>query len=65
MYPIPVKDNLKFEKQNQSFSVNVLCKFDHGGYVPLYVRKERNRPHHVNLFLIGPHSHQHYMWIKM
>jgi len=30
----------------------VFCKGDEGGYVPLYVSKERNRRHHVNLFLL-------------
>ena len=64
-FPMPVKDIPKFEKQNPSISVNVLCKGDDGGLVPLYVTKERERRHHVNLFLIeGPDNQQHYVCIK-
>jgi len=61
-----VKDIPKFEKQNHSVSVNVLCSSgDDGGYVSLYVSKERDRRHHVNLFLIeGPDDTRHYVWIK-
>jgi len=45
--------------------VNVLCKDGDGGLVPLYVSMERNRRHHVNLFLIeGPDNKHHYVWIK-
>jgi len=52
---MPVKDIPKFEKQKLFVSVIVLCSGDDGGYVPLYVSKERDRHHHVNLFLIeGP-----------
>ena len=62
---MPVKDIPKFEHQNPSISVNVLCKDGDGGLVPLYVSMERNRRHHVNLFLIeGPDNKHHYVWIK-
>jgi len=62
---MPVKDIPKFEKQNPSVSVNVLCSGNEGGFVPLYVSKERGRLHHVNLFLIeGPDETRHYVWIK-
>ena len=64
-FPMPVRDIPKFEKQNPTISINVLCKGDDDGYVPLYVSKERDRRHHVNLFLIeGPHNSIHYVWIK-
>jgi len=64
-FPMPVKNIPKFEKQNPSISVNVLCKGDDGGLVPLYVTKERERRHHVNLFLIeGPDNQQHYVCIR-
>ena len=64
-FPIPVKGVPKFEKQNLFVSVHVLCCGDGGGYIPLYVSKERNRFHHVNLFVIeGPDDHHHYVWIK-
>jgi len=64
-FPMPIHEIQKFEKQNSSISVNVLCKGDDGGYVPLYVSKERDRCHHVNLFLIqGPDNSHHYVWIK-
>jgi len=43
-FPLAVKDVPKFEKQNQSISVNVLCSGDEGGFVPLYVSKERYNP---------------------
>ena len=53
------------EKQNPSVSVNVLCSGENSGYVPLYVSKERDRSHHVNLFLLeGPDDARHYVWIK-
>ena len=67
-FPMPVKDIPKFEKQNPDISVNVVCIGDDSGYVPLYVSKQRNRRHHVNLFLTegsdehGNHRH-HYVWI--
>jgi len=55
----------KFEKQNPSISINVLCSGDDGGYVPPYVSKERHRRHHVKLFLTeGPDDTRHYVWIK-
>jgi len=64
-FPLAVKDVPKFEKQNPSISVNVLCSGDEGGFVPLYVSKERDRPHHVNLFLIeGANESKHYVWVK-
>ena len=68
-FPISVKNVPTFEKLNPDISINVLCKDDEGGYVPLYVSKERNRRHHVNLFLLeGKDKHgnelQHYVRIK-
>jgi len=64
-FSLAVKDVPKFEKQNSSISVNVLCSGDEGGFVPLHVSKERDRPHHVNLFLIeGPDESKHYVWLK-
>jgi len=51
-FPMPVKNVPTFEKLNPDISINVFCKGDEGGYVPLYVSKERNRRHHVNLFLL-------------
>ena len=63
-FPLPVKDVPKFEK-NLFISVNVLCSGDESGYVPLYVSKDRNRSHHVNLFLLeGPDDTHHYVWNK-
>jgi len=64
-FPMPIKDIPKFEKQNPSISINVLCSSDEGGFVPLYVSKERDRLHHVNLFLLeGPDDTRHYVLIK-
>jgi len=64
-FPMPVKDIPKFEKLNSDISVNVLARGDGEGYVPLYVSKERNRRHHINLFLIeGSDRSHHYVWIK-
>ena len=37
---MPVKDIPKFEQQNPSISVNVLCKGDDVGLVPSYVSKD-------------------------
>ena len=51
-FPLAVKDVPKFERQNTSISVSVLCLGDQGGFMPLHVSKERDRPKHVNLFLI-------------
>jgi len=60
-----VQDIPKFEKQNPTISINVICKGDDGGYVPLYVSKARDRRHYVNLFLIkGPDNSRHYVWLK-
>ena len=62
---LAVKDVPKFEKQNPSISVNILCSGYEGGFVPLHVSKERDRPHHVNLFLIEvPDESKHYVWVK-
>jgi len=58
--PLAVKDVPKFEKQNPSISVNVLCSGDESGFVSLYVSKERDRPHHVNL----SDESKHYVWVK-
>ena len=64
-FPLAVKDVPKFEKQNLSISVSVLCRGDEGGFVPLHVSKERDRPHHVNLFPIeGADENRHYVWVK-
>jgi len=64
-FTMPLKDIPKFEKQNPSLSINVLSSGDDGGYVPFYVSKERDRRHHVNLFLLeGPVDTHHYAWIK-
>ena len=61
-FPMPVRGIPKFEKQNPTISINVLCKGDDDGYVPLYVSKERDRCHHVKLFLIeGPDNSTHYV----
>jgi len=38
-FPLAVKDVPKFEKQNRSISVNVLCRGDEGGYLAIYVTK--------------------------
>jgi len=60
-----VKDVPKFEKQNPSISMNVLCSGDDGGFLPLYVSKERDRHHHVKLFPIeGADESKHYVWVK-
>ena len=64
-FPLAVKDVPKFEKQNPTISVNVICLGDQGGFVPLHVSKEQGRPHHVNLFLIeGEDENKHYVLIK-
>jgi len=51
-FPIPFKDIPKFEKQHRCISINVRCNGDEGGFVHLYVSKERDRLHHVNLFYL-------------
>jgi len=64
-FPLADKDVPKFERQNTLISVNVLCGGDERSFVPLHVSKERDRPHHVNLFLIeGPEETHHYVWLK-
>jgi len=64
-FPMPVQDIPKFDKQNPTISINVLCKGDDGGYIPLYISKERDRRHHVNLLLIeGPDNSTHYVCIE-
>ena len=44
-FPLAVRDVPRFESLNPNISVNVLCEGDDEGYVPLYITKERNRPH--------------------
>jgi len=68
-FPLPVRDVPKFEKLNPTISVNVLCEGNDEGFVPIYISKERNRRHHVNLFLLEGTDEQgndlqHYVWIK-
>ena len=60
VFILPVKDKPKFEKQNPSISVNVLCSGDERGYVPLYASKERDHSHHVNLFLLEERNDIHH-----
>jgi len=65
IFLLPVKDIPKFEKQNPSISVNVLCSGDMRGYVPLYISKKRDHSHHVNLFLLdGRDNTHHYVQTK-
>jgi len=65
-FPLAVKDVPKFEKQNPSISVNVLCGGDEGGYFPIYVSKERDRLHRVNLFLLeGADESYRYMFCSV
>jgi len=68
-FPLAVRDVPKFEALNPDTSVNVLCEVDDEGCVPLYVSKQRNRRHHINLFLLEGtvdqgNELQHYVWIK-
>ena len=59
---MPVKNIPKFEKQNPFLSITVLYSGDEGGFVALYVSKERDRRHRVNLFLLeGPDKTHHYV----
>ena len=61
-FTLAVKDVPKFEKQNLTISVNVLCLGDQGGFVPLHVSKEQSRPPHVKFFLIeGEDKSKHYV----
>jgi len=70
IFPLPVRDVPKFKKKlNPTIGVNVLCEGDNEGFVPIYISKERNRRHHVNLFLLEGtdeqgHDLQHYVYIK-
>jgi len=48
-FPLDVRDVPKFEKMNESISINVLCIFDEGGFTPLHVSKHPNRPQRVIL----------------
>ena len=50
-------------------SASTLCEGTDEGHVALCITKERNRPHHVNLFLLEGtddqgNDLQHYVWIK-
>jgi len=60
---MPVKTSAS-SKKNPSISTNVLCSGDEGVF-PLYVSKERDGVHHVNLFLHeGPDDTRHCVWIE-
>jgi len=65
-FPLAVRDVSKFETLNPDISVNV---GNDVGYVPLYISKQRNRRHHINLFFLEGtddqgNELQHYVWIK-
>ena len=53
------------QRRSETISVSVLCRGDEGGFVPLHMSKERDRPHHANLLLIeGEDENRHYVLIK-
>ena len=63
-FPLAIKDVKKFEKLNQSISVNVLAFDGKTCIYPVYVTGEKSRQHHVNLLLISDNDKFHYVLIK-
>ena len=69
-FPIEPKDVPKFERQNQTISINILSLDessgrDGPGFCVEYLSQERNRQHHVNLLLLDDgEAKRHYVYIK-
>ena len=63
-FPMKVCDVKKFEKINDTMSINVFAYDEKSGIYPVYVTAARNRLHHVNLLLLTEESMSHYTWIK-
>jgi len=51
-FRLDVRDVPKFEKMNESISINLLCIGDEDGFTELHVSKHPDRPHRVNLLLL-------------
>jgi len=62
-FPLALKDIPKFEILNPSISINVLS-LDGKDFCIEYCSPERNRPHHVNLLLLGQKDNKHYICTK-
>ena len=63
-FPLVIKDIKKFEKLNQSISVNILAFDGETCIYPVYVTSEKSRQHHINLLLISYNDKFHYVLIK-
>ena len=63
-FPLALKDIKKFEKLNQSISVNVLAFEGKTCIYPVYITSEKERQHHINLLLINDNDKFHYCLIK-
>ena len=61
--PVPLSNVEKFERQNDSISINVFG-FEEGEIYPLKITKMRERKHHVNLLLLQNQKTSHYCLIK-
>ena len=62
--PMQVRDIPKFENLNRDISVNVLYfDEDDKSICPLYITKQRDRLHHVNLLLPNEAGQSHYILV--
>ena len=64
-FPLIPKDVKKFERQNSTISVNIL-QWTENQALPLQVTEYRDRPDHVNLFLLHDNktSKSHYTLVR-
>ena len=63
-FPLTPKDIKKFEKLNQSISVNVLAFDGKTCIYPVYITSEKERQHCINLLLINDNDKFRYCLIK-
>jgi hypothetical protein len=63
-FPLAVSDVKKFEKLNKAISVNVFAYDDKTEVYPVYISKNKDRQHNINLLMLTSDDNFHYTWIK-
>ena len=62
-YPVAARHYGKFENQNNNISINVFG-YEDKKIFPLYITKQTDKQHHVNLLLYQEEGKSHYVLIK-
>ena len=62
-YPVAARHYGKFENQNNNISINVFG-YEDKKIFPLYITKQTEKQHHVNLLLYQEEGKSHYVLIK-